>query len=355
MEQNYQLLARYLAGECTEREEEKIDEWLRKDPDNHRKMKEFKRIWLTADSGHEVVKWINTEQDWQVLKQRIDHQKEDDAAEVGGAQSSSNLKLPGSPVHSRVQQLGRVAAILVIIALIGVISYQNWYPGESDREPPVLREIITEKGQQINLTLADGSRVQLNADSKIKLPKTFQSDIREVFLQGEAFFDIERDPSKPFLIHSAGAVVRVLGTSLAVRAYPEDEQVRVVVKEGRVSLGADDKEIPDTTILVTSELGRYSLSDKKIEKQQVEDLDLYLAWTERFLKFREASMVEVGRQLERQYDVAVAFEDSGIQSMKLTALLKSRSIRNVLDVITASLNISYRLEDNRVTFYKRED
>src|SRR5699024_11863966 len=93
-----------------------------------------------------------------------------------------------------------------------------------------------EKGQRGNITLSDGTKVILNADSKIILPEVFQSDKREVTLQGEAFFEVTHNPDRPFIINTGQAVVEVLGTSLDVRSYPDDESGRVVGCVGGVSL-----------------------------------------------------------------------------------------------------------------------
>lgn len=354
MELNYRLLARYLADECTDREKERLEGWIQKNPDNKRKLKEFERIWSASEKGKKMIKqWFDAEQDWEALKRQIHRQKESQAMPVEN--SASRLYPLTSAAHSRVQQLMRFAAIFIIAALTGIISYQNWYPDETIQKDPVLREIMTENGQRINLTLSDGSYIQLNAASKIKLPATFQPDIREVFVQGEAYFDIAKDPSKPFVIHSSGAVIRVLGTSLSVRAYPEDEEVRVVVKEGRVSLESADKVTSQKAILTEGQLGRYNLKSKEIESEKLDDPGLYLSWLEGHLKFNKASMNEVAVELERRYDITVTFEDRDIKDLKLTAYLKSRSIRNVLDVVTKSLDINYSLEENRVRFFKENN
>ena len=129
--------------------------------------------------------------------------------------------------------------------------------------------------------------------------------------------------------------------------------VQVVVEEGRVSFEAARSQSPERTILEPSELGRYSLQSKKIETRRVDDMQLYLGWKEGYLKFREAPMHKVAAELERRYGITVRFRSPAVREMTLTALLKSRSIRNVLDVIAISLDIGYELDRNNVIFYQK--
>src|SRR5699024_5422197 len=131
----------------------------------------------------------------------------------------------------------RVAAIILVTSLASVLAYQNLYH-QPETVTPALREISMEKGQRGNITLSDGTKVTLNADSKIILLEVVQSNKREITLRGEAFFEVTHNPDRPFIINTGQAVVEVLGTSLDVRSYPDDESVQVVVSDGRVSLSA---------------------------------------------------------------------------------------------------------------------
>lgn len=348
---NYSLLARYLSGDCTNREDEIIKQWISEDPQNKKRMEEFKQIWNASGRTEGTSKVdFGVDGEWDKLKDRL--RKEGELSFERDKHSVDIDKLQTFSARSSTRQLLRIAAVLLIAGLMGIFSYQYWSQPQLESEEQSLREISTEKAQRANSTLGDGTRVLLNADSKMTLPSEFASDVREVFLEGEAYFDVASNPEKPFVIHSGASTIRVLGTSFSVRSYPEDEGVRVVVRKGRISFEAEGAKAMEKAILTANELGRYSIKSNQIETQQVDDMELYLSWREGYLKFRETPMHQVAIELERRYGIEVAFRHPAVKEKSLTALLKSRSIRNVLDVIAMSLNVEYELENNKVIFYQ---
>ena len=348
-ELDHQLLARYLAGECTSREEQKVRDWIEHSARNAERFKEYKRVWDLSADGHASRKdSFDTAGEWKRMRARIADRQDNPAKH--GQDSTIRKDFRTTSLHSATQMFVRVAAIFLVAGFIGFYAYQNFYQPEPKSQETVLREVSTTKGQRVNMTLGDGSSVMLNAESTLRLPREFEPEVREVFLEGEAYFEVEENPQKPFVIHSRQSVVQVLGTAFSVRSYPEDERVRVVVKEGRVAFSAAEGDNADAKILGSSEMGLFDISTQDVERQTVEDLELYLSWRQGYLKFEESSMAEVARSLERRYDVEVVFADPQLEELSLTAFLKSRSIRNVLEVITTSLEMEYELNDNTVTF-----
>src|SRR5690606_7580202 len=105
--------------------------------------------------------------------------------------------------------------------------------------------ITMTRGKRGGVTLSDGTKVYLNAQSKIILPNVFSADSREVKLEGEAYFDVAKNPNKPFVIRTKGAVVQVLGTSFVVRNYEGDHSVQTVVEEGIVSFRSENKPVSE--------------------------------------------------------------------------------------------------------------
>tara|TARA_R100001224_G_scaffold113683_1_gene100079 strand:- start:4559 stop:5206 length:648 start_codon:yes stop_codon:yes gene_type:complete len=212
-----------------------------------------------------------------------------------------------------------------------------------------------DKGYRGGVTLSDGTKVYINSDSKIIIPKVFKSNKREVFLEGEAFFEVAKNPNKPFLIRTKGAIVEVLGTSFAVRNYPGDNIIQTVVSEGTVSFSSDNKSINNGVILTAGNLGRLNLDNNEIKTEHVSDIDFYLSWKDGYLTFQNEKMKEVAKQLERKYDIEVVFDSKEIADMKLTAELRSRSLVRVLETISMSLKIDYTLLHDRVSFELPDD
>lgn len=346
---DYRLLGRYVAGECTAGEQEKIEEWANRHPENKRKLKQFKRIYKSSEQEENISRDLfDAQSEWEALQARLENE-ESIRQKNNSAKYNSLFKV--SSLHSATQKVMRVAAIFLVAGLIGVLAYQNLYQPEPKAKEQVLREVSTAEAQRANLTLGDGSKVMLNAGSNVKFPDQFKEDVREVYLEGEAYFDVVNNPEKPFVVHSRGSVIRVLGTSFSVRSYEEEDQVRVVVSEGKVSFATENSASDDKIFLQASELGRYHFNGSEIETARVTDMQLYMSWREGYLKFREEPMSNVARELNRRYGIEVKFENPAIKEKSLTAFLKSRSIKNVLEVVAMSLDVEYRLQDDQVSFY----
>lgn len=347
---DYQLLARYMSGETTAREDAEISEWAGENERNAQMLEEFERIWDT--SGREMRNFYrrrNARESWDKLKQRIEKEQEKEKLSSGTTRKVS----PVSSLHSTTYRILRIAAVFLVAGLIGFSTYLVYTP-QAEEQEPVLREISTAEAQRVNMTLGDGTAVMLNADSKIRFPNQFKPDLREVFLEGEAYFKVDHNPGRPFVIHSSGSLIRVLGTSFSIRSYTEDGQVQVVVEEGSVSFEVDNERITEKTTLEANQVGRYYFRDNVIETSEVDDMQLYMSWKEGYLKFRNLPMEKVAVELKRHYGVEITFEDDEIKKMLLTAFLKSRSLRNVLDVIAMSLDIDYRLQEDNVHFVKQQ-
>lgn len=337
------VVVRYLANEATEEETKSVEQWINAAPQNRREFKEIEKIWTRSASRPDFEKKLfDADLDWQRLKNKAEG---DESA--SGASSLINYDIS----HNRFwPALTRVAAVLLVAGMIGVFAYRSWTSSEDESRKPALREISTALAQRVNLTLSDGTKVLLNAGSTLRLPETFEADRREVFLQGQAFFNVEKNPVRPFIIHSGDAQTRVLGTSFSVRAYPEEHEITVAVKEGRVSFKTADSTGEEQVILNPNELGRFDISANSIQSQPIDDMALYLGWVDGYLKFKDTPLQDVAVELERRYGVQIQFADDQLKTRSLTALLKSRSIKNVLDVISTSLNIRYRLTENEVIF-----
>jgi ferric-dicitrate binding protein FerR (iron transport regulator) len=343
---NTKLIARFLADGCNSAEKEKVRQWIEADAENQKLMEELEQIWeASSKQSQHFEDLFDPEEDWQHFKDRIKRESKKDASIF-----PLNYARQGS--RNRFSQIRRIAAIIVIAALLGILAYQDLYT-ETQVADPVLREISIEKGHRGNVTLSDGTQVQLNGDSKIVLPSVFEEDKREITLKGEAFFDVTHNPDRPFIIHVGEGIVRVVGTKLDVRSYPEDDGVRVVVKQGRVELKSRKDFVKGTAVLTAGEMGKLFWKDNQIKERTIDDLDVFISWTQGYLKFKDTPMKEVAKQLERKYDIRVEFRNPELKKLRLTAELKSRIIQHNMEVISTSLDMGYNIDQQVVTFFKK--
>jgi ferric-dicitrate binding protein FerR (iron transport regulator) len=180
--------------------------------------------------------------------------------------------------------------------------------------------------------------------------------VREVFIDGEAFFDVKPNPDKPFIIHAGNAQVKVLGTSFNVCAYPNTETVEVVVKTGKVQVnnvnpesGNEYKEV----ILVPGEKGTLYNSTNVLEKALNPDPN-YIAWKTRDLVFNEVPLKEVFKDLEKVYHVEIQVSDPKLNDLLLEAQFDHKPVDFVLNVIQITFDLDLKKENEQFTFSERK-
>jgi len=349
-EPSWALLARYVSGTCSPEEARRVKAWIRADPSREQLVEELRAIWDVADEpGRDEAPTVDVDAGWRAVRSRMDASEADapetapDRAPEG--QLSSARRRPARR-RTRGWRAGAVAALLLLIGGLGLV-LGTWGPDE-DTSDPAYRTVTTEPGERSRVQLADGSTVMVNVDSEIRLPSSFQPNRRVVQLTGEAYFEVESDPDRPFIVRTETASVRVRGTTFNVRGYPDEEEVSVAVAEGGVSVQPQhDENDPAGVELTAGEIGRMAGTDTTV-RTRAADVAVHTGWTEGRLVFEDAPLPEVARRLERWYDLEVRIRDSSLRSLRLTASLKSQSVENVLDVIAASLGIRYRIDRNSV-------
>ncbi|MEL7585258.1 MAG: FecR domain-containing protein [Prolixibacteraceae bacterium] len=196
------------------------------------------------------------------------------------------------------------------------------------------------------IKLPDGSAVTLNHGTRIDYPDEFRNDIREILIEGEAFFEVSPDPERPFVIHAGKATIKVLGTSFNVNAYPANESVEVIVETGKVQI---TKTKPDATgdreiILDPGERGVLMTINDELRKSR-NDNPNFLAWKTREFVFVKTSLKEVIEQLNKVYHVQVKAKDTHVEKLLLTARFEGRSLDFILKVISMTHNLQIEQVD----------
>ena len=357
---NWALLARYVAGTCTPDETRRVENWVRADPARRQLVAELRGLWDAAETPPpRADREVDVEEGWR----RVRAGMTTDEPEGSAAEPDRAARSRGPRAETRARRRPsrrrapgwRAGAMVGLLLLIGGL----WL-AQSLRTPPeaptdsTYRTVVTTPGERSQVQLADGSSVMLNVDSKLRLPSTFNQQQRVVQLTGEAYFEVDADPDRPFIVRTENASVRVRGTAFNVRGYPDEEQVQVAVREGGVSVRPQRPGTqPDTVELESGEIGRMGEADTTVQILAA-DVAPYIGWTEGRLVFENTPLPKVARRLERWYDLTFRIRDPALRSLRLTATLKSQSVRNVLDVIAASLNIRYEIDQNSVVLRARE-
>ena len=216
---------------------------------------------------------------------------------------------------------------------------------KGDGEPLVYNELIVPRGGRYVVTLADGTDVWINAGSKLKFPVSFTDSTREVFLTGEAYFEVEHN-GKPFIVHSGAMDVRVLGTTFNISAYEEDEAMKATLVEGSVKVsiprdGAFKTLAPNDQAIV--EKSGMSLAVMEVNTGQ------YTSWVQGKLEFDNENLDVVMRRLSRWYDFEYQFENEEAKKFHFTARLNNnQSISSILEMLEMTTNVKFEIRKNAI-------
>lgn len=214
-------------------------------------------------------------------------------------------------------------------------------------------ELIVPRGTFFHLVLSDGTKVWLNADSRIKYPVAFGEDKRQVELQGEGYFEVTKEEGRPFIVSTDRMDVRVLGTTFDVNTYEDQGKVFVVLKEGLVEVLAEGNE---SRIITPGQMALLDVFDLgagiQVEKC---DADVYTAWKQGSYSFRNMPLREMLKQVSRYYDVTIVYEDGFEEEYYTGDISRDISLESLLSVIENSTSVSFKLERKTVYIQKKRD
>ncbi|MGZ8508788.1 MAG: FecR family protein [Chitinophagaceae bacterium] len=233
--------------------------------------------------------------------------------------------------------------------------------------------IVANNGSTSRSLLPDGTTVWLNAGSKLHYENDFNGTTREVRLEGEAFFDVVKHPGRPFIVHTSGIDIRVLGTAFNVKSYPEDKNVETTLYRGLVEVSRQEditeKAIelkPNEKLILPKQAakGEVKLSEEKIvlEKQAPEGLIITridstkkeserfeTAWLYSRIEFRGDSFEELARKLERRFNVTIVFTDEKVKQLYVTGILKDETVDQAFAALKVAFPIKYKINNNEIS------
>ena len=214
-------------------------------------------------------------------------------------------------------------------------------------------QLIIPKGTFYHLVLSDGTKVWLNADSKIKYPVSFGKDKREVSLHGEGYFEVAKDSTRPFIVSTDKMDVKVLGTTFDVNTYEDEGKSFVVLVEGLVEVSAGKGESRIITPGHMAEVNMYDVQ-AKIRGSRC-DTEHYVAWKNGNFSFRHASLTEILKRVSRYYDVTVIREEVFEEEYYTGDVSSDVPLESLLAVIESSTSVSFKVERKIVYVQKKRD
>lgn len=267
---------------------------------------------------------------------------------------SEQSALPNDIIIARLNpwRFLKVAAVLLpfIFASILFLFYRD-APVEQSAPVSEVLEKFNPKGQKLTVFLSDGSKVKLNAESKIRYQKPFDDDQRVVYLEGEAFFEVVPDKNRPFIVRSANLETRVLGTSFNVKAYPDEHTINVAVKTGMVSVIDTEQKLAKSQnksiVLSPTEMVSFSLANKDMSVTNYDPKEV-LSWSEGILYFNDATMEQFVAELERWYGIDIVVNRKTKIKKGIVGEFKDQSLEEILLGTHEASQFDYEFKNGKV-------
>lgn len=339
----FKLLSRQLAGEASEKDLDQLRKIIDSDP-------ELKKVYLSFIAPEEV--------------------SEDELSKAEQAFALHSLKMhlhvantaaTNFNPRSSNKRVWLAAACFLLICSFLFLVFSPFSPGNSLKS-----QVVTKKGSKTMVKLPDGSSVWVNSDSRLQYADNFKGELREVWLDGEAFFDVKKDPAHPFIIHTDKIKIKVLGTSFNVKSYPEDQVIETSLIKGRIEVSFSDRPSeniilrPNEKLTVRKDQSEPEQTGIGIENTPKIKLDHLLrlneksplvetAWMDNKIAFSNCQMSDIAIMLERRFDIQIEFKNQHLKEYRYTGIFDDESLDDILNIMKISKPFNYRLNGKKLT------
>ena len=305
-----ETLYKFFEGAASYEEEVRIRQWMEHSPENRREFLKERKIF-------DSMLLLGDEK---TIEEKMRHK-------------SWSLSSLGT-------ELIKIAAAVAVTLGLSLL-----YQFVSDKNGVVpMQSIYVPTGQRVNITLSDGTNVWLNARTKIVYPAVFDKSVRQVAVDGEAYFDVAKDKKRPFIVETGKCNMEVLGTKFNFRDYPEDHEVVVSLLEGKVELNnllKKEKEAilaPDERAILNKTNGRMTVETVTASNAS--------QWTDGYLFFDEELLPDIVKELERSYNVTIRIANDSLNTFRFYGnfVRREQSIQEVLDALASTEKIQYKIE-----------
>lgn len=338
-----ETLDRFLAGECSDDEYRKVQQWIRADKKNHDIIASLRVVPVTHTQRDFQTEEVNAV--WQRFKQEYLQ-----ARLLPSSRGYKGMGFTGSGKSYRGMFLG--AAVMIFGIGIGGKVLADLFR-TSDHAIAVANERVysTGKGQRITVQLPEGSRVTLGPETRIVLKSAFSELAKEITVEGAAYFEVTANPTSPMLVRTSSAIAQVIGTAFSVVQYPGDSVAKVVVEQGKVAVRATNMEglqrSEKPLVLTRSEMSEITASQSPSYFSDV-DLGEELGWVSGQLHFKGMSVRDIASVLERWYDVELMIPDSRISNKKITASFGREGIIDILAQLCSAIDARYQVHNKTI-------
>jgi transmembrane sensor len=314
---DWQLLAAFLSNNVVENDRNQVFDWKDKSEKNQLEFRKVEKIWTTA--GETSKYKIDVESAWDKVNSK---------ASIRPSGKSRSI------IQTTTAYFLRIAAVLVF----GLIA---WYTAQYFLN----EKTSSAENKMLQLALNDGSQVALNKDAQLKYPEKFKGNLREVYLNGEAYFEVAKNSKKPFIIHASNACIMVIGTSFNINSN-NNGNVELIVNSGVVAFGKDG--LKQKVVLHANDKAVLDSKSGNILKYKNEDSN-YLSWKTKKFVFRETKLQEVFSLLEKVYGINIIVKDIELNNLKLTATYDKLEPNEIIKMIKMTFSLKTLETGNNYT------
>lgn len=356
------IIVDFLSGDISEENEQKLISWLKENQTHQKLFDEIKSTWVITNNADSIA---NTEKGWQTVNKEIKSKHNHHTYGSHKKELETKFEIP---------LFLKIAASILLIYSLGALSW-FYFDKVFDKDSNKITEIEAPLGSKSSVILPDGTSVVLNAGSKISYAKNYGEKLRDIQLEGEAFFDVVSNKNKPFVVNTSSIKIMALGTSFNVKAYKGEETVQTTLVEGLIKI-ENEKVKNDYLYLKPNQVAVFKKSTDKLEIQEqisdgqiaenekreeidyivkkssvileIDDPKPYTSWKDDQLIITGESLGELVKKLGRMYDVTFDFENDKVKNYSFKGTIEKETLEQVLNVIRLTAPIKYKVHNKKV-------
>lgn len=351
------IIIRFLMNEASEKDVLLLRSWVEEDEAFKKHFEQIQETWNRIELEKDLDD-VKINRDWKKVLGKVESGKE-----------KAN--------HFLISHWAfKAAAVFLIGFAFSWLLFSNVIP--APEQSGIYNTIETPKGSNTIINLPDGSKITLNAESKLKYPQKFSGLRRQVFLEGEAFFEIAKDKDRQFIVMTPDLAVKVHGTSFNIKSYAKDNTIETTLVEGAISLyktdqkgkliGNEIKMLPNQQIVLYKGTTSNETADApSVTKKEVPknlkpklmlsrgiDTERFTSWKDGQLIIKSETLEKIAITLERRYNVNIHFEEEKIKQYKFTGTFENETIEQVLAAIKLASSVDYRIEEREIWIKSKE-
>lgn len=337
------LLSKKLSGEATEAESQELLSWLESHPEDTFTWDIINTLKVDPSEKPGSREWARAS--WQRLERKLEDETE---ADLPSPVSSFEKK---KKIRFSTGKWWKIAAVFAGIIVLSGLFYLGYFHREKKSNLPT--RIVMQKGSRSSVALPDGTLVWLNGGSTLTYKINPESETRDVFLDGEAYFKVKQDAALPFIVHTGQMAIKVLGTSFNVKAYAKEKTEQAALLSGKIAVeikNAKEKNIllsPNERVTLTTADSLHIVIDS-VQYNGNADFCDDIAWIYNKLVFKNMKFSELAREMERWYNITIVFKDTTLQNQVFSGVFEKENVTEALEALQLITRFSFSQEGKNI-------